>query len=72
MNERREICRGSINQILDQLFNLPVYMGMRKLDYFDLRAALVRIPTLSDTCSNSCRTAFQSCRTVIGAKRRAG
>ena len=32
----------------------------------------VRIPTLSDTCSNSCRTAFQSCRTVIGAKRRAG
>jgi hypothetical protein len=32
----------------------------------------LRIPTLSDTCSNSCRTAFQSCRTVIGAKRRAG
>ena len=36
------------------------------------RIRIVRIPTLSDTCSNSCRTAFQSCRTGIGAKRRAG
>jgi len=47
-------------------------------DYLGRFAALqpvldgLRIPTLSDTCSNSCRTAFQSCRTVIGAKRRAG
>jgi hypothetical protein len=35
-------------------------------------AEQMRIPILSDTCSNSCRTAFQSCRTVFGAKRRAG
>jgi protein gp37 len=34
--------------------------------------AELRIPMLSDTCSNSCRTAFQSWRTVFGAKRRAG
>ncbi len=30
----------------------------------------LRIPTLSDTCSNPCRTAFRGCRTVFGAKRR--
>ena len=41
----------------------------------DLRAAndaiRVRIPMKADTCSNSYRTPFQSCRTVVGAKRRA-
>jgi hypothetical protein len=30
----------------------------------------VRIPILSDTDSNLCRTAFRSCRTFSGAKRR--
>src|SRR5438045_1269275 len=30
----------------------------------------VRIPILSDTCSNPYRTLFRACRTVAGAKRR--
>jgi hypothetical protein len=54
-------------------FSSPTAAPRRRLNY---PAALpnhhLRIPTLSDTCSNSCRTAFQSCRTMIGAKRRAG
>ena len=31
---------------------------------------LLRIPMISDTHSNSCRTPFRGCRTVFGAKRR--
>src|SRR6185369_1532461 len=34
------------------------------------RRNLLRIPMKADTCSNSYRTPFQSCRTVFGAKRR--
>jgi hypothetical protein len=33
-------------------------------------AAIMRIPMKADTCSNPYRTPFQSCRTVVGAKRR--
>ena len=33
-------------------------------------AAFMRIPMKADTCSNPYRTPFQSCRTVVGAKRR--
>jgi len=33
-------------------------------------AARLRIPMISDTCSNPYRTPFRACRTVVGAKRR--
>ena len=32
----------------------------------------LRIPMKADTCSNPYRTPFRACRTVVGAKRRAG
>jgi hypothetical protein len=41
---------------------------------FDLILPLIiiemRIPMISDTCSNPYRTPFRACRTVVGAKRR--
>lgn len=34
------------------------------------RLGTMRIPMISDTCSNPYRTPFRGCRTVVGAKRR--